>query len=331
MCTRSRRENDDLKRELLGRDADIVAESAAMKRVLELVERAAPSTASVLIEGESGTGKELIARRIHVASQRVGRPLVAVNCKAFADSVLESELFGHEKGAFTGAFTTHVGCFERAHKGTLFLDEIGEVSASFQGKILRVLQEGELQRVGGARPVSVDVRIVAATNRDLGAEIAEGRFREDLFFRLNVIPIRIPPLRDRRADVLPLAEHFLERHASVSGRLLRLSRDAESRLLGHDWPGNVRELSNVVERAAVLTRTEEIGVEDLLLERSASASSDVASEGTLQEILDRAAAETIRRALASTGGKKKEAAARLGIERTTLFRWMKRLGLGDES
>jgi DNA-binding NtrC family response regulator len=324
---RLRRENRELRRELLGRGADLVAESESMRAVLALVDRAAPSTSPVLVQGESGTGKELVARRIHFGSPRVGRPYVAVNCKALAESVLESELFGHEKGAFTGALAAHAGCFERAHRGTLFLDEIGEVSASFQGKILRALQEGEVQRVGGVGPIQVDVRIVAATNRDLEAEVAEGRFREDLFFRLNVIPVWIPPLRERKDDVLPLARHFLFLHARASGRLLHLSEETERALAAHHWPGNVRELSNAIERAVVLTRGDEIQPEDLLLgQRHADAAGEPRG-GTLQESLDRAAAERIREALAESGGRKAEAAARLGIERTTLFRWMKRLGL----
>jgi DNA-binding NtrC family response regulator len=324
---RLREENRDLRREILGsREAEVVAESEAMKRVLELVDRAAPSRAPVLIMGESGVGKEIAARRLHFGSDRVARPFVAVNSKALAESVLESELFGHERGAFTGAFTAHAGCFERAHGGTLFLDEIAEVSPSFQGKLLRALQEGEVQRVGASAPRKVDVRVVAATNRDLRAEVASGRFREDLFFRLDVIRIAIPPLRERKEDVLPLARFFLERQARASGRELRMSEEAEELLLAHPWPGNVRELSNAIERAAVLGRSEEIQGEDLLLEppRTEAVSP---SEGTLQETVDRAVAERIRSALAEAKGRKAEAAARLGIERTTLFRWMKRLGL----
>jgi DNA-binding NtrC family response regulator len=325
---RLRNENRDLRREVLGsRDAEVVAESDAMKRVLDLVDRAAPSRAPVLVLGESGVGKEIVARRLHFGSDRVGRPFVAVNCKALAESVLESELFGHEKGAFTGALTAHAGCFERAHGGTLFLDEIGEVSPSFQGKILRALQEGEVQRVGANAPRKVDVRVVSATNRDLRSEIAAGRFREDLFFRLDVIRISIPPLKERKKDVLPLARFFLERQAAASGRELRLSREAEETLLAHDWPGNVRELSNAIERASVLGRDEEIQGEDLLLEPRPIDHDAPGSEGTLQEVVDRVVAERIRTALAESKGRKAEAAARLGIERTTLFRWMKRLGL----
>jgi DNA-binding NtrC family response regulator len=325
---RLRNENRELRREVLGsRDAEVVAESDAMKRVLDLVDRAAPSRAPVLIVGESGVGKEIVARRLHFGSDRVARPFVAVNCKALAESVLESELFGHEKGAFTGAITAHAGCFERAHGGTLFLDEIGEVSPSFQGKILRALQEGEVQRVGANAPRKVDVRVVSATNRDLRSEIAAGRFREDLFFRLDVIRISIPPLKERKEDVLPLARFFLERQAAASGRELRLSREAEETLLAHEWPGNVRELSNAIERASVLGRDEEIQGEDLLLEPRPIDHDAPGSEGTLQEVVDRVVAERIRTALAESKGRKAEAAARLGIERTTLFRWMKRLGL----
>jgi DNA-binding NtrC family response regulator len=325
---RLRDENRELRREILGsRDAEVVAESEAMKRVLHLVDRAAPSRAPVLILGESGVGKEIVARRLHFGSDRVARPFVAVNCKALAESVLESELFGHEKGAFTGALTAHAGCFERAHGGTLFLDEIAEVSPSFQGKLLRALQEGEVQRVGGNAPRKVDVRVVSATNRDLRSEIASARFREDLFFRLDVIRISIPPLRERKEDVVPLARFFLDRQARAGGRELRLSRAAEELLLAHDWPGNVRELSNAIERASVLGRGEEILGEDLLLEPRRIDAAAPASEGTLQEVVDRAVAERIRSALAESKGHKAEAAARLGIERTTLFRWMKRLGL----
>jgi DNA-binding NtrC family response regulator len=325
---RLRQENRELRREILGsRDAEVVAESEAMKNVLELVDRAAPTRAPVLVLGESGVGKEIVARRLHFGSERVARPFVAVNAKALADSVLESELFGHEKGAFTGALAAHAGCFERAHGGTLFLDEIGEVSPSFQGKLLRALQEGEVQRVGASAPRKVDVRVVAATNRDLRAEVAAGRFREDLFFRLDVIRIVIPPLRERREDVLPLARYFLDRQARASGQERRLSCEAEELLLAHGWPGNVRELSNAIERASVLGRGEEIRAEDLLLEPRPIDAVASSGEGTLQEAVDRAVAERIRSALAEAKGRKAEAAARLGIERTTLFRWMKRLGL----
>jgi DNA-binding NtrC family response regulator len=315
-------------REQLGEAAlgQIVGDTEAIRQIKQTIRQVAPTKLNVLITGESGSGKEVVARAIHELSPRRAAPFVAVNAGALPEGVLESELFGHEKGAFTGAVAAHAGCFERASSGTLFLDEIGEISTSFQAKILRALQEGEVQRVGGARPLDVDVRVVAATNRDLDVEISAGRFREDLFFRLNVIPVWIPPLRERREDVVPLARHFLSLHTRASGRHLRLSEDAEKALLAHTWPGNVRELSNAIERAAVLTRGDEIDVEDLLL---ASRPMDAGGPGggTLQESLDRAAAERIREALAASGGRKAEAAARLDVERTTLFRWMKRLGL----
>ncbi|HEY8516513.1 MAG TPA: sigma-54 dependent transcriptional regulator [Candidatus Binatia bacterium] len=332
--TRLERENRYLRQEVASRYAPdaMVAESARSKELLELVRRVAPSKATVLIQGESGTGKELVARLLHFWSDRVGQPFVAVNCKAFAEGVLESELFGHEKGAFTGAASARAGCFERAQGGTLFLDEIGEVSLDFQAKLLRVLQEGEVLRVGGTQPRRIDVRVVAATNRVLRDEVQAGRFRDDLFFRLNVIPMQLAPLRERREDILPIASHFLARHAAGGGRRLVLSPEAERAILEHPWPGNVRELENVIERAVVLARGDVIQPEDLLLEQtlavpSAAASAEAANEGTLQECLDRAAAARIRAALEAAHGSRVEAARALGIERTTLYRMMKRLGL----
>src|SRR5437867_4366522 len=237
---RLERENRYLRQELETRYAvdAIVAESAKTQELLALVRRVASSRATVLIQGESGTGKERIARLLHYWSDRVGRPFVAVNCKAFAEGVLESELFGHEKGAFTGAVAARAGCFERADGGTLFLDEVGEIGPDVQAKLLRVLQESEVLRVGGAQPRKIDVRVVAATNRVLRDEIASGRFREDLYFRLNVIPIQLAPLRERREDVVPLARGFLARHAAEAGRRLGFTPAAEEVLAAHDWPGN---------------------------------------------------------------------------------------------
>jgi two-component system NtrC family response regulator len=298
--TRLERENRYLKQEVASRYAPdaMVAESPRSQELLELVRRVAPSKATVLIQGESGTGKELVARLLHYWSDRVGQPFVAVNCKAFAEGVLESELFGHEKGAFTGAATARAGCFERAQGGTLFLDEIGEISLDFQAKLLRVLQEGEVLRVGGTQARKVDVRVVAATNRVLRDEVQAGRFRDDLFFRLNVIPVQLAPLRERREDVLPLVQHFLDRHAAGGGRRLTLSPEAERAIVEHAWPGNVRELENVMERAVVLARGDAITPEDLLLEQTLAPSSvarpAVDTSGTLQECLDRAAEARIR-------------------------------------
>jgi DNA-binding NtrC family response regulator len=325
--TRLERENRYLRGEVASRYAPdmVVAESERSQAMLALVRRVAPSRATVLIQGESGTGKELVARLLHYWSDRVGQPFVPVNCKAFAEGVLESELFGHEKGAFTGATGTRAGCFERASGGTLFLDEIGEVNPDFQAKLLRVLQDGEVLRVGGNQPRRVDVRVVAATNRPLRDEIAAGRFREDLFFRLNVIPIQLAPLRDRREDVLPLARHFLLRHAAEAGRQLAFGAEAEQALVTHSWPGNVRELENAVERAVVLTRGEVVTPEDLLIEQGGAPAAG--SDETLQQSLDRAAGARIRAALDAAHGQRIEAARSLGVDRTTLYRMMKRLGI----
>jgi DNA-binding NtrC family response regulator len=322
-----RRENRLLRQELDSHwAADVVAESGPMRAILDLVRRVAATRSPVLIQGESGTGKEVLARLVHVASDRLARPFVAVNCKAFSDSILESELFGHEKGSFTGATATHIGCFERANGGSLFLDEIGEVNPSFQVKLLRVLQEGEVLRLGGQSPRRIDVRIIAATNRDLRAELQAGRFREDLFFRLNVIPITVPPLRDRRPDILPIARHFLDRHVRASGRPMVLTEESQARLVEHHWAGNVRELQNAIERAVILARGDAIGPEDLLLDDLRPDAAGTFA-GSLQHHLDKAAADRIRAALESTQGRRSAAAAALGIDRTTLFRWMKRLGI----
>jgi transcriptional regulator with GAF, ATPase, and Fis domain len=274
--------------------------------------------------------------------------------------VVESELFGHEKGSFTGAIRERAGCFERASGGTLFLDEIGEAGPDFQAKLLRVLEDGEVLRVGASKTRKVDVRIVAATNRKLRGEIASGRFRADLYFRLSVIPLRIAPLRDRREDILPLAHHFLSFHATDAGRPLMLSADAEEALLNHPWPGNVRELENVIERAVVMSGQETLTPEAFAFDDepaqqtthdekhpsehaqehdSASAetqpqasAADTATafglaDDTLQATLDRAATERIKAALAATGGNRNDAATALGVDRTTLYRLMKRLGL----
>jgi DNA-binding NtrC family response regulator len=322
---RLRKENRVLRHELGARwMSDVVAHSERMRAVLDLVDRVAPSRSPVLIQGESGTGKEVIARLLHVGSPRVARPFVAVNCQALGEGVLESELFGHEKGAFTGAIESRTGCFERADGGSLLLDEIGEVSPAFQSKLLRILEDGEVWRVGGQKSRRVDVRILAATNRDLRSEVQAGRFREDLFFRLNVVPIALPALRDRVDDILPLARFFLERHTEESGRHFVLSAEAETHLRAHPWPGNVRELQNAIDRAVILGRTQEILPEDLLLEAPNRQLSQTA-DGTLQDCLDRAATDRIRSALEASGGRRAAAAAALGIDRTTLFRLIRKL------
>jgi DNA-binding NtrC family response regulator len=325
------RENRYLRAELRSRYAPdrIVAESAAMRQVLDLVRRAARSRSTVLISGESGTGKELVARAVHYESDRVGKPFVAVNCKALAPGVLESELFGHERGAFTGADRARPGLFERAAGGTLFLDEIGEIDRDFQGKLLRALQERSVQRVGGDAERQVDVRAVAATNRDLRSEVAEGRFREDLYFRLAVIPIHIPPLRERREDVLPLARHFLAKtNAELGRRVTGWTPEVEAHFVRHDWPGNTRERENAIERGVVHARGVHIELADLLLEPAPERTGPTDEmDGTLQAFLDRAAADRIRAVLADAGGVRAEAARRLGMDRTTLYRLMRKYGM----
>src|SRR5512138_3510643 len=231
----------------------IVGTSPAIRDVLERVQRVAPTDATVLLTGESGTGKELVARALHASSRRSGGPFVPVNCAAITETLLESELFGHARGAFTGATRARRGLFEEAHGGTLFIDEVGETNPGFQAKLLRALQDGEIRRVGESVPVQVDTRIIAATNQDLRRAISEKRFREDLFYRLAVVPLRIPPLRERREDVPLLAAHFLERFNKRTGNAKTLAPEAVARLLEHEWPGNVRELENIIEQAAALS------------------------------------------------------------------------------
>ncbi|HEX3850060.1 MAG TPA: sigma-54 dependent transcriptional regulator, partial [Polyangiaceae bacterium] len=257
-------ENRSLRREIkLLTNREIVGQSPALRRVLDVATQAAPSSATVLILGESGTGKELIARYIHSKSGRANGPFVGVNCAAIPESILEAELFGHERGAFTGAIAKREGRFARARGGTLFLDEIGELSPAVQVKILRVLQEGEYEPVGG-HTVKADARIVAATNRDLVSEVEAGRFREDLYYRLNVIAVTAPPLRARREDIPLLVDHFLGVYCTKNGRArLTIPSEVLRKLMDYSWPGNVRELENVVERAAVLCRAESISLSDL--------------------------------------------------------------------
>ncbi|MFO7177597.1 MAG: sigma-54 dependent transcriptional regulator [Pseudomonadota bacterium] len=321
-------ENRSLRQEIrLLKNREIVGQSPALRRVLDVATQAAPSTATVLILGESGTGKELIARFIHEKSARASGPFVAVNCAAIPEGILEAELFGHERGAFTGAVTRREGRFARARGGTLFLDEIGELSPQVQVKILRVLQEGEYEPVGG-RVEKSDARIVAATNRDLLAEVEAGRFREDLYYRLNVIAITAPPLRARREDIPLLVDHFLGLYCRKNGRpRLGVSPEVLQKLTDYSWPGNVRELENVIERAAVLCRTDCIGLGDLP-DAVANASAPGATSLTftigtpLSEIEHRAIRETLKH----TGGDKSLAAQLLGISTRTIYR---KLGESD--
>ncbi len=297
--------------------SEIIGASLAMREVLEMARRVAASDASVLILGESGTGKELIAHEVHGASPRGHKPFVAVNCSAIPGGLLESELFGHEKGAFTGAGRQKRGRFELAAGGTIFLDEIGDMSSELQAKLLRFLQDHTLQRVGGSNDITVDVRIVAATNRDLDAAVAEGSFREDLYFRLNVVNIMIPPLRDRKEDIPLLVGHFLKKHADRGSKPKRMSPKAMRVMMNYDWPGNVRELENAIHRATILSRGETVFPEQLPAKLQAVPDSDVDGEkiGVTIREMERG---IIIKTLAQTEGNRTHAAKTLGISRRTL-------------
>jgi DNA-binding NtrC family response regulator len=300
---------------------DIVAESPAMRQVLSLAVQVAPQPTTVLLTGESGTGKEVVARLIHRSSPRAGGPFVAVNCAALTDTLLESELFGHEKGAFTGAIQTKRGRFELAHGGTLFLDEIGEMSVDLQSKLLRVLQERQFERVGGVRTLEVDTRVIGATNQDLHQAIREKRFREDLFYRLNVFPIHIAPLRDRREDIPALADHFLQRLSARMGRPKKgLSPETRAALLDYGWPGNVRELQNALERALIVTPMEVILPEHLPFQREPS-------RQTGGRTLAHAEKRLILQVLDKHSGDRRKTAEELGISLRTLQYRLKDYGL----
>jgi DNA-binding NtrC family response regulator len=317
----------------------VLGEDPALKETMLALQRAAATDATVLILGESGTGKELMSRALHQLSARAKGPFVAINCAAIPEALLENELFGHEKGAFTGASGRKVGKAELAHRGTLFLDEIGDLPFLLQGKILRLVQEKQFERVGGVHTLSVDVRVVAATNRDLKAQVAAKEFREDLFFRLSVFPVEIPPLRRRRGDIVPLAEAFLQRYAREMGRKgLRLSDAAKRALLDHSWPGNVRELQNALERAAILCDGTSIEPVHLRLTEdtgSGLALADVIDlSGPLAEVTRRASAraeeEAIALALREMDGNRAAAAARLGISLATLNRRLREAEPGSD-
>jgi len=297
----------------------IIAQDRAMQAVMGQVRKVAATDATVLLLGESGTGKEVLSRVLHRESKRAAGPFVAVNCAAISDALLESEMFGHEKGAFTGAVSNHRGRFELADGGTLFLDEVGELRPQLQAKLLRILQERRFERVGGTRTIEVDVRIVAATNSDLAEAMRAGRFREDLYHRLAVFPIRIPPLRERLADIIPLAEDLLARIARQLGRTaLSLDEAARARLASYAWPGNVRELGNVLERAAILAEGAVLRAEQILTGPVASSGSQGNGNGAAEKLEDMEK-DAIRRMLALTGGNRKQTAARLGIGLRTLY------------
>ncbi|GAB6038130.1 sigma-54 dependent transcriptional regulator [Fundidesulfovibrio butyratiphilus] len=324
---KAQRENMLLRQSLEERFAvhQIIGRSKAMASVLELVERAAPSRSTVLITGESGTGKEMVAKAIHFASPRKDGPFIPVNCTALNPGVLESELFGHEKGSFTGAVARRRGRFEMASGGTLFLDEIGELSAELQVKLLRVLQERTFERVGGTESIEVDIRVVAATNKDLQQAVAAGTFREDLYYRLNVVRIDMPALRERREDIALLAGHFLRKYAAENDKAPRsFTTEAMDALTGYEWPGNVRQLQNVVERCVVLAAGDQIGVEDLPAElrdeesQYKSAVDLLPVRINLGETLEKIEAALVRRALARSDFVQVKAAEMLGLSKSLL-------------
>ena len=322
--SRLERDRDRLLQEVQAR-YQMVGSSAPMQRVYDLIDKAAATRSKVLITGENGTGKELVARAIHHNSSRASEPFVTINCAAIPESLIESELFGHEEGAFTGAKRQHTGKFEQADGGTLFLDEVGDMGTMTQAKALRVLQENKIQRVGGESPIKVDTRVIAATNKDLKQAISAGDFREDLYYRLNIIAIEVPPLRARRGDIPELVDHFLKQISEAQGVPRRtIESSALARLMGRDWPGNVRQLRNVVERLVALSDTDTIGAQDI----------DLALSGTVPHVPEhedhdlRTAREQfessfIQRTLQANDGVIKHTAEALGIDRSHLWKKMK--------
>jgi DNA-binding NtrC family response regulator len=327
-----RDENRQLKAEL-GRRYEydnIVGRSEAMQEIFATIDRVAPSRATVLLAGESGVGKDLIARAIHFHSPRRDRPLVKINCSAIPENLMESELFGYEKGAFTGAAGTKPGKFEQADTGTVFLDEIGDVPAAIQVKLLRILQEREFERLGSNVTRHIDVRVIAATNQDLRAALEQGTFREDLYYRLNVVPMNIPPLRERREDIRFLANHFLKKLAPDAGREVESITDAAmEKLLNYHWPGNVRELENVIERGLILCRGKELDVDDIKLETAPRPRPQSDGQHFLPEglTLDQYEQEIIREALKRADGNKSQAARMLGLTRNALRYRLTQMGL----
>jgi two-component system nitrogen regulation response regulator NtrX len=323
----------------LGLAGEMIGKSPAMRRVREMIAKVAPSDARVLITGESGTGKELVAAAIHAGGARKDRPFVRVNCAAIPRDLVESEMFGHERGAFTGATERRIGRFELADRGTLLLDEVGDLGAEAQAKLLRAIESGEIERVGGGKPIRVDVRILSATNKDLTRAVADGTFREDLFFRLNVIPLAIPPLRERPDDVSELIRHFSTLHRGRTGQpLTSWSGDAVDLMSRYRWPGNIRELANIVERLAILHPGREVMSDDVreVLPNAPARLADPPPlpnanglETSLTDTLDEYERVLIARALSVAGGNIAEAARRLQTDRPNLYRRMKRLGIVD--
>jgi len=332
----ARRETRTLRADL-ALSAEMIGDSPALRRVREMIAKVAPSDARVLITGESGTGKELVAAAIHGGGPRKERPFVRVNCAAIPRDLVESEMFGHERGAFTGATERRIGRFELADRGTLLLDEVGDLGAEAQAKLLRAIESGEIERVGGSKPIRVDVRVLSATNKDLTRAVAEGTFREDLYFRLNVIPLAIPPLRERPADIPALVKHFSMLHRGRTGQpLTSWSADALDTLARYRWPGNVRELANIVERLAILHPGREVTSDEvrevlptapMRLAEPAALPNAAVLEASLTDTLDDYERVLITRALSVAGGNIAEAARRLQTDRPNLYRRMKRLGI----
>ncbi len=319
--------------EVLSQQADeryrlITGDSAAMKQAVDFARKAAGTRSTVLLLGESGTGKEVIARAIHRWSERKDEPFIAINCAGLSRELLESELFGHEKGAFTGAHQLKRGKIELAHGGTVFLDEVGDTAPELQARLLRFLQERQFERVGGTRSVEVDVRIVVATSRDLERTVRQGEFREDLYYRINVVTIRLPPLRERKEDIAKLAQYFLQRFTAETKKTFTgITEDAVVRLIAHDWPGNVRELANAIERAVVLGRGPEVTVRDLPENLVAARSAAVPDTPSYHAAVDACRRDVIVAALAKTGGNRAAAAKVLGLQRTYLSRLIRSLGI----
>jgi len=324
-------DNRSLRTEITGRKV-LVGASPAMLELYKQIAHVAPTNATVQITGESGSGKELVARTIHERSSRVAGPFIAVNCAALAEGLLESELFGHERGAFTGANTARPGLFEAAHGGTIFLDEVGDVPAKMQAALLRVLQEGEVRRVGGSAVIHVDVRVISATNRDLAADVKAGRMREDLFYRLSVVSLRVPPLRDRGDDILALTQHLVARHAALLGRPApRLSDEALFQIRSYSWPGNVRELENALARAVAMSERGVIVAGDLPSHGGDRVATEVPALETDWPTLEEVQRRYIARVLVHTGQNKTLAANILGVDRRTLQRLAARESRDDES
>jgi DNA-binding NtrC family response regulator len=323
------RENAELRRRA-GGDFEMIGQSPLMRQIFETIHKTAPTLGRVLITGQNGTGKELVARVLHQRSKRSAAPFIKVNCAAIPQELIESELFGHEKGAFTGATGLRKGKFELAHEGTLFLDEIGDMSLGAQAKVLRALQEGEIERVGGSGPIRVEVRMIAATNKLLLQEIEAGRFREDLYYRLNVVPIEVPPLRERREDIPALAKQFLQLACRANDmREKRIEQGAVTLLMQHDWPGNVRELKNSIERLAILANGDTISEAEVSqhLPRVKAVPSVYHQGVALRDMVATAEREIILKALENHGGQVSRTAQELQVERSHLYKKMKALGI----